>query len=250
MPAALPDVLSCDGQHIYMRSQKFDLDCKRPEIRVYPKSGINILEIEQKAGAHLYAPAGFLDDAEFNRNYWVYGTTHFEGHQGESIAGRFTPSGQILAFNDGQVFGYRGEIKVNAVQNVVFAINKAPKQDAQAPAAPRKENAADKKPEKSKKTKNDKKTEAKTSLDISLKYNWTQKPVIAARAIALTGQTLALAGTDSKDNHKMVLYSTDGGKVLSEVKLPAQPVFDGMASAKGRVYLSLANGNVACFGKD
>lgn len=222
-----------------MRSQKFDLDCKRPEIRVYPKSG-----------AHLHAPAGFLDEAEFNRNYLVYGTTNFEGHQGESVAGCFTPSGQILAFNVGQVFGYRGEVKGNAVQNAVFAIDQAPRRAAQAPAVARKENARDKKPEKAMKVKSDKKTEAKASLDISPKYNWTQKPVMAARAIALAGETQALAGTDSKGNHKMVLYSTEGGKVLSEVKLLAKPFFDGMVSAKSRVYVSLANGRVACYGND
>ena len=32
MPAALPDVLSCDGRHIYMRSQRFDLEGKRQDV--------------------------------------------------------------------------------------------------------------------------------------------------------------------------------------------------------------------------
>ncbi|MCK5270375.1 MAG: hypothetical protein KAJ46_06305, partial [Sedimentisphaerales bacterium] len=41
--------------------------------------------------------------------------------------------------------------------------------------------------------------------------------------------------------------SASDGKKLNEYKLGALPVWDGMATAYGRLYLSLKNGRVQCF---
>lgn len=43
--------------------------------------------------------------------------------------------------------------------------------------------------------------------------------------------------------------SLENGERLAEHKLRGIPVFDGMAAAKGRRFLSLKNGHVACFGE-
>jgi len=42
------------------------------------------------------------------------------------------------------------------------------------------------------------------------------------------------------------VLSTVGGKILSEYKIPAEPAYDGMAVAYGRIYLPLKNGTVMC----
>ena len=42
------------------------------------------------------------------------------------------------------------------------------------------------------------------------------------------------------------VLSTDGGKILGEHKIPAEPAYDGMAVAYGRIYLPLKNGTVMC----
>ena len=54
---------------------------------------------------------------------------------------------------------------------------------------------------------------------------------------------------DNPDPHVAVLRVHDAanGKQLSELKLPAEPVFDGMAAAAGRIYLSTTDGRVTCF---
>lgn len=39
------------------------------------------------------------------------------------------------------------------------------------------------------------------------------------------------------------------GKKLSEHKLEALPVFDGMIAAYGRLYMAMKDGKVVCFGK-
>ncbi|MCA9246803.1 MAG: PQQ-binding-like beta-propeller repeat protein [Planctomycetales bacterium] len=106
MPVGLPDILSSDGEHIFMRSQKFDFDGQRKEIG--PVSG----DFAQQGGAqtgegvHLFAPMGFLDDSWFHRSYWVYGRNFAGGHGGYYQAGKFAPSGRILVHKDGEVFGY------------------------------------------------------------------------------------------------------------------------------------------------
>ena len=46
----------------------------------------------------------------------------------------------------------------------------------------------------------------------------------------------------------MAAYNADTGKSLVRMKIPCQPVFDGMAAADKRLFLSLTNGKVACYG--
>ncbi len=48
---------------------------------------------------------------------------------------------------------------------------------------------------------------------------------------------------------RLMAFSTADGKKLGEVKLPAPPVFDGLAAAHGKLYLSCLDGKVRCFGK-
>ena len=66
MPGALPDVLSCDGQFVYMRHTRFDLEGDRQEDDV----------------PHLFSPAGFTDDAWWHRTYWIFGTQMQSGWGG------------------------------------------------------------------------------------------------------------------------------------------------------------------------
>ena len=40
--------------------------------------------------------------------------------------------------------------------------------------------------------------------------------------------------------------STNGGRVLSEYKIPAEPAYDGLAVAYDRIYLPLKDGTVIC----
>ncbi len=106
MPVGLPDILSADDSHVYMKSQKFDFDGKRLEIG--PNSGDFATQASKQRGegAHLFAPMGYLDDTWFHRAYWVHGQSFAGGHGGYYQAGRFAPSGRILVNGDGYVFGY------------------------------------------------------------------------------------------------------------------------------------------------
>ena len=46
----------------------------------------------------------------------------------------------------------------------------------------------------------------------------------------------------------MWAVSKDAGTRVAETELPSSPVFDGMAAAEGRLFLSLKDGSVICLG--
>ncbi|NQT14571.1 MAG: PQQ-binding-like beta-propeller repeat protein, partial [Planctomycetes bacterium] len=94
MPVALPDVLSSDGEHLYMRSQAMDLEGNRQELG--PGGG---------QPDHLFAPYGFTDDSWFHRVYWLFGDG-FRGGIGGYRNGLRRPGGRILVNNETTVFGY------------------------------------------------------------------------------------------------------------------------------------------------
>jgi hypothetical protein len=42
------------------------------------------------------------------------------------------------------------------------------------------------------------------------------------------------------------VFSADKGEKTSEIELPVPPVYDGIAAAYGRLYVTLANGDLVC----
>jgi len=94
MPVALPDILSSDGERLFMRSQAMDLEGNR--LKLGPSgSGFK----------HLFAPYGFTDDSWFHRTYWLV-NDGFSGGIGGYNNGKKNPSGRILVSSADSVFGY------------------------------------------------------------------------------------------------------------------------------------------------
>jgi len=107
-------------------------------------------------------------------------------------------------------------------------------------------------------------------------YRWSTNVPILVRAMTLADRTLFIAGPrdvldESKigkefDRQQELLtkqeaaldgtagaalwaLSADDGSKLAEYGLDAPPVFDGMAAAGGRLYLTTIDGKVQCFGQ-
>ncbi|MEA3366491.1 MAG: PQQ-binding-like beta-propeller repeat protein [Planctomycetota bacterium] len=107
---------------------------------------------------------------------------------------------------------------------------------------------------------------------------WTRLVPLLPRAMVLAGRTLFIAGPpDLVDEQRaqsrladatmqkqladqnaalrgkkgglLWSVSADGGQTLAERRLAAPPVFDGMAAARGRLYLATTDGKVLCFSK-
>jgi len=93
---------------------------------------------------------------------------------------------------------------------------------------------------------------------------WSKDVTLQPRAMVLAGDKLCLAGwldavvvelktgypkdparPDPRDS-VLRIYSADKGEQVSEAKLPSEPVFDGMAAAYGRLFLSLKSGEILC----
>jgi len=106
MPVAKPDILSSDGRRVFMKSQAFDLEGNRQELGPHPGEPAGQAWVQRGQQAHLFCPSGFTDDAYWHRTYWVYGRSFAGGHAGYSQAGKFAPSGRILAVGEDKVYGY------------------------------------------------------------------------------------------------------------------------------------------------
>ena len=110
MPPALPDVLSCDGRFVYMRSQPFDLDGTRLPLSPMPRGSDADRgaprPTQQNEYAHLFSPTGFLDDTNWHRTYWMYGSTFVSGWCGYYLSGMVAPAGRVLVFDDANVYGF------------------------------------------------------------------------------------------------------------------------------------------------
>ena len=100
------------------------------------------------------------------------------------------------------------------------------------------------------------------AIDRNLKKpRWSMTVPIRVRAMVAAGETLLVAGPpdvvdpgdpwaamDGKKGGVLWAVSATDGKKLTGYRLDSPPVFDGMAAANGRLYLSTVDGRVACYG--
>ena len=71
------------------------------------------------------------------------------------------------------------------------------------------------------------------------------------RAMVVAGTRLYVAGRldPEKSPHELLrIYATKDGQQLDEIQLPVNVVHDGLAVARGRLYVSLENGQLLCLG--
>jgi len=278
MPTALPDILSTDGELIYMRSQVLDLQGKRLQTLDPTLEPFERATRQLGRGAHLFSPTGFLDDNAWHRSYWVYGRAFSSGCNWWFRAGRYAPAGRILAFDGDRVYGFGREpglfVWSHVLENHLFC------SDIQAEAE-----KIEKVKQWSEKSGRDgifnRQFTRQTSIEKRLapKLHWSVKhPPLHARAMVLAGETLFVAGPpdvlnedeayknpgdpqvkdkiteqdaayEGKRGALLMGVSTTDGKPVIRLDLSSQPVWDGMAAADGRLYLSTKDGKLHCFDK-
>jgi len=257
MPVANSDIFSSDGKRLFMQEQNFDLAGKRLGIApTLPGRGSQA----GKGTRHLFCQTGLLDDVWFHRSYWVYGDDCGEGWGAYAGTRRVTPCGRIMAFDDKRIYGFRSDQLGNMLHpRASYTLYAADKNPAAAPPPPQPR----RRPRRRRR---------------GFKHHWqTRTPGLLINAMVLAKDSLLIAGPpDVADETKMLGYlpladddtnrelnaqndawlgkqggllravSLENGGKLAECKLDGVPVFDGMAVARGSVFLSLRNGRVAC----
>ena len=231
LPGALPDVLVDDGQYIYLRDKVLDLNGVELEIHV----------------SHLYSSAGLLDDHWWHRTSWLWGERNWGRASGWSIMPGIRPSGRILVTDDDTVFGYgRKSVKGNSLKG--YHLFRADKRVEELDGKFRNNNAA----------------LAQRQKPAKVTYYWSREVPLLARGMALTADTLFAAGPimapedagtnepsfDDGSPAAMMAFSTKDGRDLARIPIDAQPVFDGLALAYGKVYMATVDGNIVCLGEE
>jgi outer membrane protein assembly factor BamB len=207
MPVALPDILSCDGQSMYMRTQAFDLQGKRRiiaplKLAVARRRGKLPAEPVEPAEIHdhLFSRSGFLDDSWFWRSYWMYGKEVDGNYGGWFRPGHFAPCGRLMVFDDACVYGFdrKPEYLCNAsvAEYYLYQGDRAVSADAiqRVQQATRQINAAGANRGADQSDWAVRKTFS-LSAQSAVNFRWAEgNPPILARAMVLAGSILFLAG--------------------------------------------------------
>ena len=274
MPVTLPDVLTSDGEYVYMRSQRFDLEGRR--VTVLPE-----LETDQQGNHHLFSPVGLLDDSWFHRAYWIYGKNAGEGWAQWFLPGRLVPSGRILCLDDDTVYAYGRHpwylCNSSVLEYRLYAADR--KGDETVDEATRDKIIGGRRSRHIPRDSFDWKSRSgfPDSVLTQVPFKWIQEqPPLMARAMVVAAGTLFVAGPPDVDDehagwgrhldnqvaarHAEQMAALEGkkggllwavsaadGRKQAEYPLASPPVFDGMVAANGRLYVAAMDGSIVCF---
>jgi hypothetical protein len=281
MPVAMPDILSSDGQYVYMKSQTFSMDGKR--VRIRPQRP----DTQYDEEVHLFSPISFLDDSWHQRTYWIYGRAAGEGWAEFQLPPKRVPCGRIMCIDEENAYSYGRDLELYCNTSVseyqLFSAGKKPQRKEGIPGLQGEWVEGKYMVKKSEvtlasDTVNWKELAQQPREKLSaLDYNWIQEePEILAKAMVLANDRLFIAGprdvADEKElwgrsNEKifqdkmasqadwfkgknggvMQVFSKKDGSKLAEKKLPYLPAFDGMVAASGKLYMVTECGSVLCY---
>ncbi len=275
MPVALNDILSCDGRQIWLRSQKIDFEGNRLEMAL---KDVNQQDADE---AHLFCQIGFLDDSYFFRGYWTFGRRMTGGYGGWFRAGRLVPSGRILCFDQQRVYGFgrKPEFMTNAsvLEYQLFSADKTVTPEAIARVGQAQRRINRRSPKRNATSSDWLLLHFFPAKDLSaVNFHWVKdQPAILTRAMAVDRNTVFVAGppllVDERQLYRMpddpkvqalrqkqdeafrgrfggelwALAKADG-RVVARYALDTIPVFDSLAIANGRLFLSTVDGRVLC----
>ncbi|KPL22812.1 MAG: hypothetical protein AMJ75_07345 [Phycisphaerae bacterium SM1_79] len=227
------DIFLTDGQLLYLRQQAF-------------KPDLTPLKLEEPHPPHLIPSAGFLETIPHHRTFWTIDTTI----RYDIATGRQATHGDILVVDGRQFYEVRGyrparispfDPRPNGYTLFAGVYSKANKTVTE--------------------KRGSKKAPRKTRVLSVAEQRWSSHIPLTGKAMVLADDVLLVAGTPvafpSDDLAKAyegrmggVLWAASAttGEKVADVKLGAPPVWDGMAVANGRLYLSLNSGTVLCMG--
>ena len=277
---ARSDLLVTDGTFLYMGPLKLDAKLVRqptpyivpaskttaPDLTAAPyvDTGIFKMGLEKKRdtdfpslgvlrgpmgdktmGLRMLATGGFLDDTWFNRTYWMYSKVW----PGFYIAHLGAKTGDLLVVDSATTYAVQAYPSRN-IHSPLFA----PATKGYLLFAD--DNANE--PVLDDRTRDRDKGMGFTRLAPPKWFQWVP---VRIRAMVAAGPTLFVAGppdvADNADPYAAfegrkgaLLWSVAAadGKKLAEIKLDAEPVFDGLIAAGGRLFMTTRDGRLLCMG--
>ena len=230
-PGVLGDILVGDGECVYLRHRKFDQGLVKQVDGHVPATGVRHL---LNTGVRLYASAGLADATMHHRTYWAVGENF----------------GSIMAFDSEVTYG----VKMYNTRRGWSPRFDPATNGCLLYAAPTAEWKGAGKPAK-------RKSFEEFYPGMNTKYTWSRSVPIAIRAMVVGRNLVFVAGPPDVVDENDPLGSLEGrkggiikafsrtdGKAVLHLALASPPVFDGMAAAAGRLYVSCADGSVVSMG--
>ncbi len=254
---ARADILVADGENLYVKHLPFDFNGqlsllhRDAPVRTDWRKGLQV------GRPHLFAPQGFLDETWHHRSYTVYGNWFGHGSGGFYLAAGSQPSGRLLVFDRDRVYGFGKRPPyfgwTTPIEYRLFSTDRTPEVK-------------------------DIDVKGGYSLKTTFVTHWRQRIPMHVRAMAKAADTVFIAGPPdvfdegprktygdisiTPEKSRQVLAAWKGklgaslwavaaadGEKLSELKLAVPPVWDGMATADGRLYLACTDGSILCFAR-
>lgn len=240
MEGTKSDILVTDGTHLFLFQMAFDKELN--DVTAERASTLG----DRKAGRHLIATGGFLDNTWFDRLFWSYSNRW----PGFYYANDAPKAGQILVFDDETTYGLH-----------VFT-DRLRLSPAFTPGGDGYELFADDNDNEPILAEKSIDREKGPGFSRAAPPKWSKQVPLRAQAMVLADDRLFMAGTPDvvpeddpyaafegrKGAQLWVVSATDGYK-LAQYPLESLPAFDGLIAAAGRLYLVTADGKLLCFAK-
>jgi len=262
MEGAKSDILVTDGTLIYLFHNAFDLRLHKQPTPVKGEPGVKNLGVRD-FGEHLFSNAGFLDDSWFSRSCWMVSGRW----PAFNFAHQAPKAGQLVVFDDANTYAVKCFARRNLLSPLFFPATDgyflfADGNDTR-PVLVSGDGQGG--PPYMRWLPQEGKLQTCWNLGVGFARSeppkWVNNVPVRIRAMVLTEGALFAAGPpdlcDPEDpagaleGRKGAVLSAfnplDGGK-LFECKLDMPPVFDGLAAAQGRLFLSLTDGSVISMG--
>ncbi len=229
-------ILVSDGADLFLHQERLRSDLTRfpaeMQQRGKERGGFRVYPPAPERGStarRLISTRGFLDDSYNEGTYWTYD----DRWPGWDRHMRGVPAyGQILSFDEGALYGVHVFTEVVRVRRGFFPGTKGYRLFARDHEAE--------------------------------KDRWSVRIPVRVRAMVVAAEKLFVAGPpdvvpdddplaafEGRLGASLVAFSTADGRQLADAaKLDAPPVYDGLIAAAGRLYLSLDDGRVVCYGGD
>jgi outer membrane protein assembly factor BamB len=234
MDGAKSDILVSDGADLFLHQERFrgdlarvpapmqELERERGGYRTYPPASNR-----GSSAKRLISTRGFLDDSYNEGTYWTY-DSRWPGWDRQM--GRVPVYGQILSIDDDRLYGVHVFYTRVRVRRGFFPETKGYRLYAR---------------------------DHDTSED-----RWSVFIPVRVRAMVAAGDKLFVAGPPDaipeddplaafegrRGAHLWSFAANDGRKLAEVASLDAPPVYDGLIAAAGKLFASLEDGRVVCFG--